>query len=463
MLSALTSMSVARNNLRELPLELPQLLPRLAVLDVSNNLLCDSGRGRRLFFPRTLTRLDASSNQLGSITDLVALTALRSLMLNENRIMSLGVLRRVVNPFPVLAELRLASNWIKSLRGLECIPALEVVDVRHNSIAFAEDLAPLRELPRLREALVQGNPVAGSSGNSTGPSGASSIADGASECDDSALADAQQRGALFDEEEEEEADEHEAVAQPQQQQQQQPRRAPVVTVSSPSSPKAQQNRTPLSAAPSNRTRVPSYTAAFVEKKRQEEEAPVSNSNSTASNPSAAAAAAAAVVVDESGEETLLEFERKASSEVRQEAQRLARLLRETRAAAASSAQSVRELRKDNDALRARVKELEEQRDKDRVAHAGARQRTEARLKSVTEEHQRVCIAQEAEIQELRLELEAMSKRLARSTPSAAGTSPATTTASGDAGGGGATEARQADAASVFEAQLRQWIRTESRQ
>ena len=111
--------------------------------------------------------------------------------------------------------------------------------------------------------------------------------------------------------------------------------------------------------------------------------------------------------DDAAAPVLLEFERKANAELRGAVERLRQQLRNSRSVVHSSTQGSRELRAENGRLLARVAELEQQRDRDRVERAAAQRRFDERVAKAVAEHNRVAAAQEAEIQELRLELDVL--------------------------------------------------------
>lgn len=444
MLAALHSMSLSFNSLRELPRELSQLLPRLANLEARNNLFSAS-----VYFPRTLVVLDVSQNQLSSITDLIPLTQLRRLNISENRIMSLGVLRRIVDPFPQLVELKAAHNWIKSLRGLECVAGpLEFADFEHNAIAFPEDLAPLQSLAHLKEALLRGNPVVAAPA-------ASSCASSVTQAASSRTSDRDDDGDEVNYEQEQDApEEDDAECDPDeiemrnQSQQRQPqkgnRSAPLaaasVNVSAKSNGKNHNNHnnSPSVASNGNKTQLTSYASAHQEKKHHEQQQ-------------------SKILMTESGssldnDSVLLDFERRANESMHDEVQRLQLLLRETRSSAAAAAASARAMKETNAKLLQENEALRQQLQVQKQKEKSEAQRFQAKLRRLTEEHQRVAVTQEAELEELRLELatrrQQQQKREQQLLPPAQGVSPPSSIRAVDPNN---------NSAEVFEEQLRAWV------
>jgi hypothetical protein len=118
-----------------------------------------------------------------------------------------------------------------------------------------------------------------------------------------------------------------------------------------------------------------------------------------------AVAAAAAAAERRDAPLRLEFERRANAELRREVERLRALLRNSRGAATAGTASVRALREDNERLRGAVARLEEQAGRERAERVAQRRRFDERVAQLAAEHRRVALAQEEEIQELRLQLE----------------------------------------------------------
>mmetsp|Transcript_28603 Transcript_28603/g.91703 ORF Transcript_28603/g.91703 Transcript_28603/m.91703 type:complete len:119 (-) Transcript_28603:183-539(-) len=68
-------------------------------------------------------------------------------------------LLRVLQRAPQVTELRLDGNNLNTLPDLEdVLPDLELIDLRHNAFTEVPDF--LHRMPKLKEVLLDGNPVA---------------------------------------------------------------------------------------------------------------------------------------------------------------------------------------------------------------------------------------------------------------------------------------------------------------
>lgn len=510
-LEMVTSLDVSRNNLTEIPRELSSTLPRLAEINASRNLLNESATAstassashlhqhhhphHQLFFPRTLVRLDVSHNQLSSITDLVVLSRLQYLDVSYNRIMSFGICRRIVHPFPELVELKVSNNWIKSLRGVECITSLESVDARCNSISFREDAAPLENLPNLKCCFLEGNPLLSNrhatNQNNTNHVGqqqqqeelksyntTATNTESESEDDDdddgedpeaSAATTDDQRDIDHDADDGGDEDDDEGVYSESDREVVASKQAPQtstratlqrtrVQASSPvtfsSYVSQQQSRksatalrddasatttatstnmlsnissvtsttmaTTATAATATRSSTNSTSVSKPKQTKREQHltaektallppSSLSNNTSATSNESVASR--------DSNLQILLDFERKSNDQLRHELDQLRQLLRNTRTAVNAGSSSAKSLKTENEALKKQVASLEQQVSKEKIERSALKKRFDDRMTRIDSERKRVIAAQEEEIQELRLELDAATSMLSSATTS----------------------------------------------
>ncbi|KAJ7733744.1 leucine-rich protein [Mycena maculata] len=113
------------------------------------------------FFPSvpyltSLTHLDLSSNLLVSVPpNLGALYNLVSLNLSDNMIDSVLAIYQHLGQ---VLYLNLSHNRLESLCGLERLPALERVDLRHNLVDESAEVGRLATLPNIAEIWIDGNP-----------------------------------------------------------------------------------------------------------------------------------------------------------------------------------------------------------------------------------------------------------------------------------------------------------------
>ena len=104
----------------------------------------------------TLHSLDLSSNLFAQIPDcLASLTALRALNLSNCMIDSLHSLTR--SPLPAITTIRLRSNRLTSLAGVERLLSLENLDVQDNQLSDPTEAARLTGIPNLRRIWVKHN------------------------------------------------------------------------------------------------------------------------------------------------------------------------------------------------------------------------------------------------------------------------------------------------------------------
>ena len=129
----------------------------LKYLSLADNSLTAISAESLLPVTGTLRSLDLSSNLFAEVPDsLACLTALRSLDLSNCMIESLHCLTR--NPLPAVTVLKLRSNRLKSLAGVERLLSLERLDLADNQLSDPEEIARLTSLPNLREVWVKHNP-----------------------------------------------------------------------------------------------------------------------------------------------------------------------------------------------------------------------------------------------------------------------------------------------------------------
>ena len=105
----------------------------------------------------TLRSLNLSSNLFTQIPDsLASLTRLTSLDLSNCMIDSLQSLTR--SPLPAITTIKLRSNRLQSLAGVERLLSLENLNVQDNSLTDPMEAARLTGLPNLRRVWVKHNP-----------------------------------------------------------------------------------------------------------------------------------------------------------------------------------------------------------------------------------------------------------------------------------------------------------------
>jgi dynein light chain 1, axonemal len=102
-------------------------------------------------------KLSLSSNALDKVVLGPGLRSLRVLSVGRNNLPRLdrASLEAVA---PTLTELWISYNAITSLEPLRVLKELKVLFASNNGLRSLADLAPLRELPALEDALFRGNP-----------------------------------------------------------------------------------------------------------------------------------------------------------------------------------------------------------------------------------------------------------------------------------------------------------------
>lgn len=107
---------------------------------------------------QSLSHLDLSHNLLNDLPDLSQLSSLGSLNLSHNVISSV---RSAQSYLGNIASLNLSHNRIDCLVGLDRVPGLRRVDLRHNDISDPGEVGRLAVLPQVAEIWVAGNPLSG--------------------------------------------------------------------------------------------------------------------------------------------------------------------------------------------------------------------------------------------------------------------------------------------------------------
>lgn len=104
-----------------------------------------------------LTSLDLSNNLLNAVPpSLSLLPVLQSLNLTNNLIDSV---MGIPDALPSIQALNLSQNRLESLCGLERLPTLKRIDLRHNEIFEAGEVGRLAILPKIVEVYIAGNPL----------------------------------------------------------------------------------------------------------------------------------------------------------------------------------------------------------------------------------------------------------------------------------------------------------------
>lgn len=129
-------------------------LTALTALNISGNLIKDSGAFEKL---AALTELNISGNQIVDAGGIANLTALKTLDISDNLIEDSGAFEKLA----ALTALNISGNQIADLGGLEKAGMqLETLDAADNKV---EDLAPLRNMESLINLNLNGNMVKESS------------------------------------------------------------------------------------------------------------------------------------------------------------------------------------------------------------------------------------------------------------------------------------------------------------
>ena len=105
----------------------------------------------------SLRSLNLSSNLFAEVPDsLASLSRLTSLDLSNCMIESLQSLSR--SPLPAVTTIKLRSNRLQSLAGVERLLSLENLDIQDNILTDPTEAARLTSLPNLRRLWVKNNP-----------------------------------------------------------------------------------------------------------------------------------------------------------------------------------------------------------------------------------------------------------------------------------------------------------------
>lgn len=102
------------------------------------------------------THLSLSTNAIDRIAPLGGCKRLQILSLGRNNIKNVSKLDDVAG---TLEQLWLSYNQIEKLDGFSHMKVLRVIYLSNNSIKSFDELSKLRELPKLEEMLLLGNPI----------------------------------------------------------------------------------------------------------------------------------------------------------------------------------------------------------------------------------------------------------------------------------------------------------------
>lgn len=142
----------------------PSKWRRLKFLSLADNSLTSLSVESLAPVAGSLRSLDLSSNLFTEIPDsLASLIALQSLDLSNCMIESLHSL--IKNPLPAITRLKLRSNRLRSIAGVERLLSLECLNLQDNRISDPTEMARLTGIPNLREIWVKHNPLTKSHGN----------------------------------------------------------------------------------------------------------------------------------------------------------------------------------------------------------------------------------------------------------------------------------------------------------
>ena len=137
---------------------------RLKYLSLADNALTSLSVESLAPLAGTLRSLDLSSNLFTEIPDsLASLVALQSLDLSNCMIESLHSLLRY--PLPAITRLKLRSNRLRSIAGVERLPSLESINLQDNKLSDPTEMARLTGIPDLREIWVKHNSFTRSHGD----------------------------------------------------------------------------------------------------------------------------------------------------------------------------------------------------------------------------------------------------------------------------------------------------------
>lgn len=142
----------------------PSKWRRLKFLSLADNSLTSLSAESLAPIAGSLRSLDLSSNLFTEIPDsLASLVALQSLDLSNCMIESLHSL--VKSPIPAITRLKLRSNRLRSIAGIERLPSLEYLNLQDNRISDPTEMGRLTGIPNLREIWVRHNPLTKLHGN----------------------------------------------------------------------------------------------------------------------------------------------------------------------------------------------------------------------------------------------------------------------------------------------------------
>lgn len=131
---------------------------RLKYLSLADNGLTSLSAKSLAPVASTLRSLNLSSNLFTEIPDaLASLTRLTSLDLSNCMIRSLQSLTR--SPIPAITTIKLKSNRLQSLAGVERMLSLENIHIQDNSLSDVMEAARLTALPNLRRVWIKHNPL----------------------------------------------------------------------------------------------------------------------------------------------------------------------------------------------------------------------------------------------------------------------------------------------------------------
>ena len=100
--------------------------------------------------------LGLSTNMIDKILPLPNMKRLRILSLGRNQIRKIEKLEEIA---PTLEQLWISYNQIEKLEGLSELRNLRVLYMSNNQIKSFDELNRLRDLPKLQELLLVGNPI----------------------------------------------------------------------------------------------------------------------------------------------------------------------------------------------------------------------------------------------------------------------------------------------------------------
>lgn len=145
----------ANQNQNTLPASKWQRLVYLSLADNGLSMLMDKSIAP---LTGTLRSFNLSSNLFTEIPDsLSKLSRLVSLDLSNCMIDSLQTL--VTHPLPAITTLKLRTNRLQSLAGIERLPSLENLNVQDNKLSDPDEAARLTQIPNLKRLWIRHNPL----------------------------------------------------------------------------------------------------------------------------------------------------------------------------------------------------------------------------------------------------------------------------------------------------------------